>query len=206
MLEHLIPNFVLEKRRLTQLANAGWIMGYNVTYAGPEYLENAYPDEWRRIYEQRNYWFVDPVASWSFTGNGSIRWSEITYTLDRKPMMDHARMFGLRYGACFAVNEDNQKSFLTLSHKEREFTDGEIADLHARFITWHSFVNRPIELTEDEKEVLRLFRSGLNRQGVAEAAEVSEATVKRRMHDANAKMRCKSTAQAVAYATARKLI
>lgn len=126
--------------------------------------------------------FGAPVASWPLTGNGSIRWSEITYTLDRKPMMDHAKMFGLRYGACFAVNEDNHKSFLTLSHKEREFTDGEIADLHAKFITWHSFVNRLVELTEDEKEVLRLFQSGLNRRGVAKAAEVCEATVKRRMH------------------------
>lgn len=206
MLEQLIPNFALEKKRLSQIANSGWIMGYNVTYSGPEYLENAYPEDWRGIYEKRNYWFVDPVAAWSLSETGSTRWSAIRYTLDRKPFMEHAMMFGLRYGACFASNENNRRSFLTLSRKDREFTDDEIADVHGRFIIWQAHVNRIIELTEDEKHILRLFRTGMSRQAVAEAADVSEATVKRRMHDANVKMQCRSTAQAVAYATARKLI
>lgn len=206
MLDHLIPNFPQEKKRLSQLANAGWVMGYNMTYAGPEYLENAYSEEWRKIYEQRNYWFIDPIAQWSFTGNGMTRWSDISYTLDRQPMMDHARSFGLRYGACFAVNDDSHKSFIALSHKDREFTDDEMQEVHRKFTIWHSYVTQKVDLTESETRVLRLFRSGLSRQQVAEEIEVSEATVKRRMHDANVKMNCKSTLQAVAYATARKLI
>lgn len=207
MLDQIIPNFPLERKWLSQLAPAGWVMGMNMAYSGPEYLESGYPEEWRKIYEQRNYWFVDPVANWSAHGKGTARWSDIKYTLDRQPFMDHARMFGLKYGACFAVvNDSGSRSFLTISHNAREFTDEEIAMANQKFVTWVSYVTRPIVLTDDEIKVLRLFRVGMSRSQVALACEVSEATIKRRLHDANLKMNCKSTLQAVAYATARKLI
>lgn len=136
--------------------------------------------------------FGAPVASWPLTGNGSIRWSEITYMLKRKPRMDHAKMFGLRCGVCFAINEDNHKSLLMLSHKEREFTHGEIAAVHAKFITWHSFVNPPVELTEDGERnpaavPIRLEPAGRGqgRGGVRSNGEAAHAR-------ANAKIQCKS--------------
>jgi len=206
LLEQIIPEFHLEKKMLNKIAPAGWVMGYNMAYTGPEYMENAYPEEWRKIYERANYWFIDPVANWSGSGEGFIRWSDIKYPPDRQKFMNHARVFGLKYGASFATHNAGCRSFLTLSHNQREFTDQEISMMNTKFLSWVAAVTRPIELTEPEIAVLRLFRSGLSRSQVAEAFEVSEATVKRRMHDANIKMGCKTTLQAVAYATARKLI
>ena len=50
MLNDLIPNFDDEIAEMHALAPSGWIMGFNLTYKGPEHLHNAYPDAWRSIY------------------------------------------------------------------------------------------------------------------------------------------------------------
>lgn len=97
MLNDLIPNFDDEIAEMHALAPSGWIMGFNLTYKGPEHLHNAYPDAWRSIYEDRNYFFGDPIAMWTMTHDGAARWSEVRIP-DLRGVMQAARRFRLNYG------------------------------------------------------------------------------------------------------------
>lgn len=61
MLSNLIPNYDQEMERLREWAPSGFILAFNLTFRGPEHLHSEYPDAWRRLYEERNYFFVDPT-------------------------------------------------------------------------------------------------------------------------------------------------
>ena len=74
MLHDLIPNFDKEIAALNDMAPSGFIMGFNLTYKGPEHLYNAYPEAWRDIYQERNYFFSDPIARWTIEQEGWVRW------------------------------------------------------------------------------------------------------------------------------------
>ena len=205
MLTDLIPNFDEEIARMHVLAPSGWIMGFNLTYRGPEHLFNAYPDAWRRIYEDRNYFFGDPIAMWTMTHDGAARWSEVRIP-DLRGVMNAARAYRLNYGVAISRKVAGKRSFLTLSHPEREFTDEEIAAAQTRFTLWTDLVTNRAALTDGELEVLRCFRDGLGQSDTAESLGIAESTVKQRALKACAKLGAKTRTQAVAIAVARNYL
>lgn len=205
MLHDLIPNFDEEIARMHELAPTGWIMGFNLTYRGPEHLHNAYPDAWRRIYEDRNYFFGDPIAMWTMTHDGSARWSEVRIP-DLRGVMNAARSFRLNYGVAISRKVAGKRSFLTLSHPDREFTDDEISMAQARFTLWTDLVTNRAALTAGELEVLRCFRDGLGQSDTADNLGIAESTVKQRALKACSKLGAKTRTQAVAIAVARNYL
>lgn len=205
MLKDLIPNFDDEIDRLHQLAPAGFVLGFNLTYRGVEHLINEYPSVWREEYEDGNYFFGDPVAVWTATKTGATRWSEITMP-DLRGILARARRFKLNYGMTVTKKILGKRSFLSLAHPDREFTDSEIAETQAKFELWVQLVLNRAALTNGELDVLRCFRDGMGQAEAALALEIAESTVKQRALKACAKLSAKSRTQAVGIAVARNYL
>jgi len=206
LLHDLIPNFGDEIAELHRLAPSGWIMGFNLTYQGPEHLYNAYPEEWRDIYQERNYFFADPIARWTVENEGWIRWSDVRKRPEDMAFMHAAQQFRLNFGVAISRKTDLKRSFLTLSHPRREFTDDEIVTLSTKFNLWTDLVLNRASLTGAELAVLECLRDGLAQGAIAAKLGIAEATVKQRAQKACAKLGAKTRTQAVAIAVARNYL
>ncbi|MEL6693876.1 MAG: autoinducer binding domain-containing protein, partial [Pseudomonadota bacterium] len=75
MLDKIIPNFNAELVSLRGIAPSGFIVAFNMTFRGPEYMHSEYPEAWRAEYEDRNYFAGDPVLVWTIANSGTRRWS-----------------------------------------------------------------------------------------------------------------------------------
>lgn len=205
MLKSIIPNFDSETSSLRFLGDSGFILAFNMTFRGPEYLHSEYPIEWQDIYEERNYFFVDPVLVWSVTKTGNKRWSDIKLP-DIRGVMKEALAYDLRYGAAFSRKAVGKRSFLTISRSDREFTDEEMAFLSDKFDMMVDHVVGQSNLTEKELDALRGLRDGLSYKQIAVELSISVPTVKSRAERAKAKLGAKTTTQAVAIASTRNFI
>lgn len=206
MLHDLIPSFDKEIAALHEMAPSGFIMGFNLTYQGPEHLFNAYPEAWRDIYQERNYFFSDPIARWTIEQEGWVRWSAVKKSALDMPFMHAAQQFGLNYGVAISRKTDLKRSFLTLAHPSKEFTDEQIIKVVTKFNTWTDLVLNRASLTAGELDVLAGLRDGLGQRAVAEKLGIAEATVTQRAQKACSKLGAKSRTQAVAIAVARNYI
>ena len=202
MLQNFVPNFADEQDRLDALATGGWLMGFNISYKGAEILINRYPPAWVAEYEENNYFFGDPVLVWTMTKTGSTRWSAIRMP-DLRSVMVVARRHGLAYGATISKKYGRKRCFLSMAHKDREFTDAEIEIVEAKFTMWCELLLNRASLTEGEIAVLRSFRDGHGQRECAAALNISEATVKQRLSKACTKLGAASRTQAVALAATR---
>ncbi|WP_377513347.1 autoinducer binding domain-containing protein [Octadecabacter sp. R77987] len=202
MLNALIPNFEQELDDLREIGSAGFILAFNMSFRGPEYMHSEYPDEWREEYEDRNYFALDPVLAWTLVHSGSRRWSEVKLP-DVRGVLKRAQAFGLIYGAVFSRKKKRKRSFLTVARSDRELNDTEILLLNDRFDRWCEIVTNKASLTSRELDVLRSLRDGLGQREIAEALSISESTVKQRAQSAVAKLGASNRTQAVAIAMTR---
>jgi len=205
MLKSIIPNFDSEISSLRFLGESGFIMAFNMTFRGPEYLHSEYSEEWQKIYEEKNYFFVDPVLIWCVTKNGNKRWSDIRLP-DIRGVMKEAQRHNLKYGAAFSRKSMNKRSFLTISRPDREFTDQEISHLDDKFNNLVDYVVGQCGLTNKELDALRGLRDGLSYKQIAVELDISVPTVKSRAERAKGKLGAKTTMQAVAMASTRNFI
>ena len=113
--------------RIRELSPPGFVLALNVRWRGPEYLHSEFPEEWREIYESKNYFMFDPIYYWTMINTGRVRWSEVGLP-DPHKISQKAAGHGLSYGATFCQKLDGTKSFLSTAHSEREFTIGEMDD------------------------------------------------------------------------------
>lgn len=205
MLNDLIPNFDEEIAKLHALAPSGFVMGFNLTFRGVEHLINEYPSAWRQEYEENNYFFGDPVAVWTVTKTGATRWSAITIP-DLRGIVTRARRYKLNYGMTVTKKVVGKRSFISLAHPDREFTDSEIAETQTKFELWVQLVLNRAALTKGELDVLRCFRDGMGQAETAIALDIAESTVKQRALKACSKLSAKSRTQAVGIAVARNYL
>ena len=205
MLNSIIPNFESEVSSLRFLGQSGFIMAFNMTFRGPEYLHSEYPEDWQKIYEERNYFFVDPVLIWCVTKTGNKRWSDIKLP-DLRGVMKEAKNCNLNYGAAFSRKLKNKRSFLTISRPDREFTDEELEHLGDKFDHMVAYVVGQCGLTDKELDALRGLRDGLSYKQIAVELNISVPTVKSRAERAKGKLNAKTTTQAVAMASTRNFI
>lgn len=205
MLSNLIPNYEAEMAWLEQYAPSGYVLAFNMTYRGPEHLENTYPKVWTEIYMRKNYVFLDPVNLWTFSGSGHRRWSEISIP-DVRGVLKEAKKYGLIYGAIFSQMRGFRRSLLSVARADRELTDPEIDVIDAKFQSWTDMVSGGPQLTEGEIDVLRGLRDGLERRDIADQLGISESGVKQRISKACTKLRARTPTQAVAIAVARNYL
>lgn len=205
MVKTLIPHFDEELEALRQLANAGFILGFNMTFRGPEHMHTEYPEDWRVEYESKSYYAMDPILMWALGKSGHARWSEVKLP-DIRGVLARGATFGLKYGAVFSVKKKRARSFLTLARNDRELTDSEIQIVATKFDGWCDLVTNRASLTEKEIDVLALLRDGVARKDIALKLYISEPTVKQRAASATKKLQANNQIQAVAMAVSRGFI
>lgn len=198
-----IPNLEEETAQLREVGTAGYFLGFNYTLKGPEMMVSGYPEEWQAEYENRNYYFGDPILMWMGMNSGSKRWSEITFPDPRGIMKRAEEACGLRYGAALSAKKGRKRSFLTVARSDREVSDVEMSMLSAKFDVWCELATNRAALTDKEIDVLRLLRDGTTQKVIAETLGVAEVTVKHRAMSATTKLGASNRIQAVALAISR---
>jgi LuxR family transcriptional regulator len=205
-LHSLIPGFDDEMHDLREIAPSGFILAFNVTFRGPQYLYSEYPVEWQTTYDENNFYMADPIFYWiNISSKGATRWSEVRGP-DPLKIRPKARAHGLVFGAAFTKKIAQKRAFLTAARADREFTDTEMGRLGAKFDFLAQMVVGAATLTAAELEALRLLCDGLDQQEIAERLGVSRSAVKQRMQSACSKLGAKTTAHAVALCISRNLL
>lgn len=184
------------------LGPEGFLIGFNYTFTGPEYMVSGYPEDWRAEYEERNYFMGDPVLMWMSMNSGMRRWSEIKLP-DVRGIMKRAEERGIRYGVAVSIKKGRKRSICTAARSDRELTDAELQRLSAKFEVWCELTTNRAALTEGELEVLRRLRNGLTQKVIAAELGIAEATVKQRAITATNKLGASNRIQAVAVAMTR---
>ena len=196
----VIPDYENEIRLLERTGNAGFILGFGLKLARPQYLLNRYPPEWVAIYEDNGYYFGDPLVYWSVAVSGHRRWSDIK--LDPREVLPQAAKFGLKYGATMSTKVGRNRSFLSIARNDRELTDDEIDLLVRKLDLWSALFDRTlVTLSDKEKQVLHLVRDGLSQAEVAETLDIHLNTVKSRLKSAQGKLGSKNVVSAIVKAT-----
>jgi LuxR family transcriptional regulator len=202
MLSTMIPNYDAEIERLRDIGPAGLILAFNLTPRGAEHFHAEQPPSWRKLYEDRNYHFTDPVFVWAVANSGNRRWSEVPLP-DVKGVLTAARKHGLVYGAIFSRKINGKHSMLTLARADRELSDTEMELAAAKFESFLDVVVGAPLLTDGELDVLRALKDGLGQSEIAGKLGISESAVKLRCQKACAKLNARTRTQAVAIAVAR---
>ena len=205
-LHALIPRFADEMHDLREIAPSGFILAFNMSFRGPQYLYSEYPLKWQTTYDENNFYMADPVFYWiNIFSKGAARWSEIRGP-DPLRVRSKARAHGLVFGAAFTKKIASKRSFLTAARADREFTDTEMGRLEAKFDFLAQMVVGSATLTAAELEALRFLCDGLEQQEIAERVGVSRSAVKKRVQSACNKLGAKTTAHAVALCISRNLL
>lgn len=203
MLSDLIPNYEAEMDQLRAIGTKGFFLGFGINLRGAEYMQIEYPPKWQAVYEQHNYYIADPVVVWVFAKSGATRWSEIALP-DIRGVLNHAKDFGLNYGATFSRRAGLRRSFLSVGRDDREVTTEEMTFLSSKFDTWVEIVMGRASLTDDELTVLQCLRDGLAQREIANELGIAETTVKQRAIKATKKLGAKNRTHAVAIAVQRR--
>lgn len=206
MLERLIPNYEAEVEYLNDLGNAGWIMGFGISYKRADHLVNRYPVRWSQFYEDNDYIAGDPVLLWTLTKSGAKRWSEMRIP-DVRGVLIHAAQHGLKYGATCSQKFLKKRCFITVSRNDREVTDSELAVLNAKFDIWCKCVVINTEsLSEGEKAVLTRLAHGMDQAEIAAELSLSVSGVKARLISIQRKLGTTNATSTVAMAIKLQII
>jgi LuxR family transcriptional regulator len=199
---------LLGPEEIAQIAPAGHYIALRIGFAFPVEEVNQLPPPWVEHYTSQRYMLFDPVIRWVYGNTGAVRWSDIEMDDPRK-VLPQAQTFGLRYGvavACYAHNDEGQRSFGSFARSDREFNDLEIRLLNAYIVRRHSEMAPPTNLTKAELEALGMVRDGKRLKEIAHVLGVSEGAVKQRLKNAKLKLDAKTGSQAAALAAQHGLI
>jgi len=101
------------------------------------------------------------------------------------------------YGAIVSKKRMGRKSFLSVAHDQREFSDTEI-EIASIFLEMCMKTIAPkVVLTEKEIHVLHLLRDGFSQSDIAKELEISQSTVKQRCGGFMRKLKARTRSQAV---------
>lgn len=206
MLEIAIPDYEKQLQEIEGIANAGFVMGFGLRFGQPDFFLNRYPKAWTDLYEEKNYFFGDPVAAWTIAREGSMRWSECGFP-DIRGVLTEAQAFGMHYGATFVTVIAGKRSFLSVSRSDRELSDEEMTALMEKIRTWASlFVRAKIALTENELQALKTLHLGLKQGEAAQHLGISTSGLKARLDSAQKKLGVRNSTSAVSRAVRMNLI
>lgn len=196
MLLSRVPDIESDLSGIRALAPSGFVIALNMGWGGPELLHSEFPEEWRTIYEEKNYFMTDPVFYWTLVNKGHRRWSEVGLPDPRK-VGEKAKKYGLNYGVAFSKRVHGRRSFMSAARADREFTDDEISQLDSYFTKWMDFVSERPDLSVGELQVLRCLYDGFGQAKTAEKLGIAEATVSKRARSAMKKLKAATRTEAV---------
>jgi LuxR family transcriptional regulator, quorum-sensing system regulator SdiA len=191
--------------KLTALAPAGYALGLHIRFASAQIMVQTYDPRWIEIYTSRGYMMCDPLVSWGFGTEGSIRWSALDYP-DPHRVMAQAAEFGLNYGIAVSHGPTSSRSIGGFARTDREFTDGEIEAIENLFRTLHHDSTPPEKLSSAQLEALRLISKGFRYSEAAQQIGITESALKARLQTARERLLCRTNAEAIQRAIEYKLL
>lgn len=201
-----IPNFDNEITQIEQIGSVGFFFGFGLKFGYPELIINRYPESWSRRYESEAYYVKDPMALWTLTRRGMMRWSKCKMP-DAFGVLKEAKKHGLAYGATFVFAGKRKRSFLSVARSDRELTDDEMSRLMMKVDLWGGlFEKEGLKLSEKEIEALALMRDGYTQDEAADLVGITKAAFKLRLSSCQKKLGARNTTQAVGMALRGGLI
>lgn len=140
--------------QLSEKAPSGHVAALHLGFLTPRILLQTFAQDWLDTYVEHSMVLQDPTLVWGMAEKGSCRWSELPDAEDNL-VMTKAAEFGLRYGVVFAHADDKTRSIFTATRGDREFTDGEIADMVPLFVQLHELTAGDYVLSMQFAEKLR---------------------------------------------------
>lgn len=193
---------------ILQMSPAGFYLALRVGFTFPEEELNRLPEQWVEHYTRHGLVVHDPLMKWVYAQQGAARWSDMEIP-DPLDVQLSARSHGLGFGAvASAVSpaEKGKRSYGLFFRSDRDFNDGELANLRILLETLHSGSKLERNLTANEIEALKHLASGLRLQQIADTLGISESAVKARLNNAKAKLGARTTSQAASLAAGRRLL
>ena len=139
-------------QRLTELAPAGYALGFHINFTTPRFMFQTYPKAWRNAYGRKGYLMADPVAAWGFENVGICDWAALA---DPKGVVAEAATFGLQFGIACASHEFDSRSIGGLARSDRPFTEQEIEEIRWLFELIHRGTHDSAALPSELQRILR---------------------------------------------------
>lgn len=188
-----------------ELAPAGYFLGLHIRFAAPLVVFQTYDQAWVDHYTAQAYALRDPLIAWGFSTEGTTRWSEIDLP-DPFGIMEEAKSFGMRYGACVAHGPITSRSITSFARNDREYKDSEIAELQEIILRLHAMTEPPESLTQAQIDALRLIAAGDRHAAAAAKLNISESALKARLTAARQRLMARTTAEALQRAKEYRLL
>jgi LuxR family transcriptional regulator, quorum-sensing system regulator SdiA len=182
---------------ILHMSPAGFYLALRVGFTFPEEELNRLPEPW-----------VEHYTRHGLVVHGAARWSDLQFP-DPHEVRLAAQSHGLGFGAvASAVSpaEKGKRSYGLFFRADRDFNDGELANLKILLETLHSGAKLERNLTANEVEALKHLASGLRLQQIADRLGISESAVKARLNNAKAKLGARTASQAASLAAGRRLL
>lgn len=192
-------------QELDGLSTVGYSAGLHIRYANPLIWVRTYDPKWIKVYDDNVYALRDPLVFWGLGVKGTTRWSEIKLP-DPFNIIGRAREFGLLYGAVISCGPITSRSIVGLARDDREFTDEEISYAAEIVDQLHIVAEPPTELTDAQKEALRLIAEGDRHSAAAAKLGISESALKARLTSARTRLNARTTSEALKKAREYRLM
>ncbi len=178
-------------------------------------LNESFPVEWMRRYQDEVLSVTDPVVNYILTFFKTCLWSEATEVFSGRPyieLMRKAAEHGLMYGVAGGVNGISQEfgsifSFSSVSDRfsgrHKKILDVVTPHLHQallRVCAAGEPKGKETSLSAREVEVLRWMKEGKTNWEISMILNISERTVKFHVHNIASKLNAVSKSHAVAIA------
>jgi LuxR family transcriptional regulator len=191
--------------RLDHLAPMGYTVGLHIRFATPLIYKSSYPAAWVEHYNSHSYYLRDPLVFWGVGVEGTTRWSAIPLP-DPFGVMKKAAGHGLNYGAVSSYGPITSRSIVGISRSDREFDDGELAQLKELTIQLHIEAKPPSDLTKAQIEALQCLANGDRHAAAAEKLGITESAFKARLQSARVRLEARTTSEAIRKAREYRLL
>ena len=191
--------------KLTALAPSGYALGLHIRFTAPRLLLCTYDPRWLDIYTAEGYLMCDPLVSWAFSHEGSLRWSALCAP-DPQNILGQARAYGLNFGVAISHGPSGARSIGGFARADREFSDTEIEQISDLVRRLHDDAAPPKLLSVAQLDALRLIANGYRHAAAAARLAISESALKARLRTARERLLCRTTAEAIQRAAENKLL
>ena len=139
---------------LSGLCPNGYAIALHIRYTTPRLLFQTYPKDWIDIYSAKGLVLKDPTVLWGFSNTGTKLWSSLK-DLDGEGVLDQAGEHGLKFGFTFARDDGDSKTISSFAREDREFNDGEMAEISQLVSELHAATSNVDMLSDDMQSDLR---------------------------------------------------
>jgi LuxR family transcriptional regulator len=172
----MLQDYLLEK--LHDIANDGIAIGFGFSPVGqPTEHICTYDASWQDHYWRNNLIYRDPIIKFGAGNLGAVRWSDVDLE-DPQNAVLQAREFNMKDGMVLSVQVDGERAIAGLATSSRP-SDAAIKE--ARIILaalQASKTGEPtLDLTQRQKEILRLIAGGASAASTARELNIEESTV-----------------------------